>query len=249
MMYLLLPSLYAAAFSCQTDLGCSLNGICSGGKCECDAAWEGETCQWLSFLPGNEKGLDDLPLCCYHGDDENSTSWGASVIRAPEDGMYYMWVASMTNHCNLGQWRTNSEVTLTRADDPLGPFTKLADLVPPWTHNPQAIRAPDESTKSGYVYALYALGDGVPKSGPAKNCTNPPSQAPTPQPQQLRLANISMGALNRARSRNITANFTIHYSELAAGPYKAVNASILNWPSNWDYGAVGNWNPGIRLSV
>jgi hypothetical protein len=225
------------AFACQSNVGCSLNGVCSGGKCQCDAAWEGETCQWLSFLPGNDKdlALDGIPLCCYHGDDENSTSWGASVIQAPEDGKFYMWVAQMTNHCNLGKWRTNSEVALARSDNPLGPFTKLIDLVPPWTHNPEAIRAPDESTKSGFVYALYALGDGVPKSGPPANCSNPPKQSPSrPAPQLKRL---------NSAGRNITANFTIHYSELATGPYKAANASIVNWPSNWDYGAVGNWNP------
>ena len=43
--------------------------------------------------------------------------------------------------------------------------------------------------------------------------------------------------------RNITANFTIHWSPTPEGPYQTHVASILNWPSNWDYGAHGNWNP------
>lgn len=42
---------------------------------------------------------------------------------------------------------------------------------------------------------------------------------------------------------HLKANFTIHYAEEAVGPYMQHVASILNWPTNWDYGAKGNWNP------
>ena len=78
------------ALGCTTDWNCSLNGVCDGGKCLCDAPWSGEACGLLRMSPGLAKGLYDLPLCAYHGDDSLSTSWGGSVLHAPEDGLYYM---------------------------------------------------------------------------------------------------------------------------------------------------------------
>ena len=84
---------------CTTDLDCSLNGVCGDTKtCVCDVPWKGERCQTLDLQPG-EVGLHDIPLCTYHGDGPNSTSWGGSVLHAPEDGKYYMWAASMVNNC------------------------------------------------------------------------------------------------------------------------------------------------------
>ena len=60
----------------------------------------GDSCSLLDFLPGHGF-LDDKPLCVYHGLDANSTSWGGSVLKAPEDGKYYMWVAEVP--ANLSQ--------------------------------------------------------------------------------------------------------------------------------------------------
>lgn len=176
------------------------------------------------------------PLCCYHGDDNRSYSWGASVQFAPEDSHYYMWVAVMVNHCTISNWRTNSEVQLARSQfGPLGPFEKLQDVILPWAHNPQTIRTPDSQAKHGYVYAVYTLGDGTPKSGPPVVCNR--------SLPELRLPGASQRKSRTRVSRTITANFTIHWAEEARGPYQAFNASILDWPANWDYGANGNWNP------
>ena len=115
---LLLISAQAVSSACTTDLDCSLNGVCESGSCTCDPAWQGERCSWLAFLPGNASGVGGQPLCVYHGQDANSTSWGGSVLHSPEDGLYWMWVAEMTNHCTLGQWRTNSEVALAKSTTP-----------------------------------------------------------------------------------------------------------------------------------
>ena len=41
----------------------------------------------------------------------------------------------------------------------------------------------------------------------------------------------------------ITANFTIFWATSPGGEYQAHTASILDYPSNFQYGAVGNWNP------
>ena len=170
----------SARAACTTHEDCSLNGLCTAGACECDAPWTGERCQTMQLAPGIV-GLHDLPLCAYHGDGPNSTSWGGSVLHAPEDGKYYMWVASMVNNCTLDDWMTNSEVVLAVSQTPLGPFEKVKTIVPPWAHNPQAIRAPDNGSKSGYVYVLYTLGDGHNYHGSPKNC-GPLAPAPPVPP-------------------------------------------------------------------
>ena len=106
------PAVVAAA--CTTNLDCSLNGICKAGACSCDVPWDGVRCETMVLAPG-KVGIGGLPLAAYHGDDPthlNSTSWGASVLHAPEDGKYYAFAASMINNCLLGDWQTNSEVVL-----------------------------------------------------------------------------------------------------------------------------------------
>jgi hypothetical protein len=219
-----------AAGACTDDLSCALNGICTSGRCVCDAPWVGTHCQTLQLAPGIV-GLHGLPLCAYHGDGPNSTSWGGSVLHAPEDGKYYMWAASMVNNCTLSDWMTNSEVVLAVAQTPLGPFTKLKTIVPPWAHNPQAIRAPDNSSKSGHFYALYTLGDGQNYHGPPKTCGPAPPPPPTPPavspPWTKGPCNPpvpgSSGCMTAA------ANFTIFWSESPDGEYQRHTAQILNW--------------------
>jgi hypothetical protein len=200
-------------------LACSLNGVCDAGTCACDAPWGGAACETLRFAPGKETACGKL--CAYHGHGNDTTSWGGSVVEA--NGTYYMFVAEMTRGCDLGAWRTNSQVVLAASDDPLGPFDYVMDVVAPWAHNPQVVAAPDGD--GGLVYALYALGDGVPLA-PERDCGGRRRAAAAGAPRNL--------------SR---ANFTIHYARHPTGPWLSHVASILDWPSNWDYGAVGNWNP------
>ena len=66
---------------CRTDSDCSLNGLCTAGICACDAPWAGNRCQTLQLAVGL-LGLHDIPLCAYHGDGPNSTSWGALHARS-----------------------------------------------------------------------------------------------------------------------------------------------------------------------
>lgn len=120
---------------------------------------------------------------------------------------------------------------------PLGPFEKLYELILPWAHNPQTVISPDKRARHGYVYAVFTLGNGVPLSGPPVDCSN------------LAAAQWNASGTTPPRpgwgqgTKTITANFTIHFAEEAKGPYKAWNASILDWPADWDFGAKGNWNP------
>ena len=260
-LLLLLPAASRAA--CTANEDCSLNGLCTGGACKCDTPWVGERCQTLQLAPGNV-GKDGIPLCAYHGDGPNSTSWGGSVLHAPEDGKYYMWAASMVNNCTLDDWMTNSEVVLAVSQSPLGPFEKVKTIVPPWAHNPQAIRAPDNTSKSGHVYVLFTLGDGQTYHGAPKNCGPHPPPPPPPPPAPPCAPNAcgpecygcpwvanpcsTPPAPGAGYTHCITANFTIFYAETADGEYSTHTAQILDWPVHsrgrpWDYGPFGNWNP------
>lgn len=251
MLLLLLASARLVSV-CQSDLGCSLNGVCSNGACICDKPWYGARCHTLVLAPG-QVGVGGIPLCAYHGDTINSTSWGMSVLKAPEDGKYYAWVASMANGCPLVDWETNSEVVLAVSTSPLGPFEKIRTLVPPWAHNPQTIRAPDAAR--GHVYALYTLGDGKNYHGAPKSCAppapgppRPPAPPVTPNPPWV-VGNCTQSTPHGgAWAGCITANFTIFWSDTPNGTYAEHTAQIVDWPVHrtgrpWDYGAIGNWNP------
>ena len=43
------------AWPCRDDEDCSLNGVCTDGRCVCDAAWGGESgrCDELQFEPAS----------------------------------------------------------------------------------------------------------------------------------------------------------------------------------------------------
>ena len=138
------------------------------------------------------------------------------------------WVASMVYGCTLDSWQQNSEVVLARSSTPLGPFERIRTLVPPWAHNPQAIRAPDAD--HGHVYALFTLGDGKNYHGGPKACNGaptPPAPPITPAPPwHVDKCNISTphGA---GWAGCITANFTIFWSETPNGSYAAHTAQDI----------------------
>ena len=73
--------LASTSMFCRTDSDCSLNGLCTAGICACDTPWAGNRCQTLQLAVGL-LGLHDIPLCAYHGDGPNSTSWGALHARS-----------------------------------------------------------------------------------------------------------------------------------------------------------------------
>ena len=192
-----------------------------------------------------------LPIRCTQHAADADTCCSQSVLHAPEDGKYYMWAASMVNNCTLNDWMTNSEVVLAVSQTPLGPFEKVKTIVPPWAHNPQAIRAPDNASKSGYIYALFTLGDGQNYHGTPKNCGKnppPPPTPPAPPGPPWNKGPCTDGPLPPGAGGCMVAKFTIFWSETADGEYKQHTAQIVDWPTHsrgrpWDYGAYGNWNP------
>ena len=159
---------------CTVDDDCSLNGACTAGRCVCDPGWTTlpfgpnnsltPGCGYLDFLPSPITECGDA--CAFHGGsggvDRKTTSWGGSVLH--QDGKYWMFAAEMANQCTLGQWTTNSQVVNAVSSSPLGPFVRQGIAIPPWSHNPQAVRAPDGT------YVIYTLGPGFGLKK-ERNCT------------------------------------------------------------------------------
>ena len=48
-LFLFLGTLLLHVHACSTDLGCSLNGVCSSGSCLCDKPWGGPRCGVLQY--------------------------------------------------------------------------------------------------------------------------------------------------------------------------------------------------------
>ena len=123
------------------------------------------------------------PACAFHGGpsslDADWTSWGMSVMAVGSPPTYHGYVAEMANECGLGVWTRSSQVVHASAPTPLGPFPRSpADsvVVNPWSHNPQAIHAPDGS------YVIFTLGDGWAQNGAPQNCTHAADKA-QPRPE------------------------------------------------------------------
>ncbi len=217
-----------AIATCKTDEDCSLNGVCRDGACDCDPAWTESDCGMLALLPAAQKAS-------FHGLNEQTTSWGGSVV--PAKGKYYMYAAEMMNNCTLGSWTVNSEVVVATSDKPEGPYVEQRQIVKPWAHNPQAI-----VVDGGKTVAVFSLGDGVPINGPVKDCTKgtaapvPPRSQPRPRP-----------AVRSKDDGNTTVHFVIHFAEndFVNGPWRAWNASIVDFPTEYKF--PGNWNPSPWL--
>lgn len=145
--------------SCDDDYECSLNGVCSEGRCRCDPAWKGGNCGVLNVVPG-EKGAG------YWGE---LTSWGGTALRA-DDGTYHMWAAEIASSCGMGAWLCNSQVThLVAKDGPLGAYERREVVWPVFAHEPRTVRAPTGE----FVMYWTGGGDGG-KPYNAISCTNGP---------------------------------------------------------------------------
>jgi len=138
---------------CSTELDCQLNGICSDGKCVCDAAWSGSpNCSKLALLAAKfRNGYGYL--------NSSTSSWGGGVIYDAESATYVMQVDEMNMGCGLGTWGHNSHSILATSKTPSGPYTKQRVLVDSWAHG----STPGRDPKSG-KWLFNHMGDGTAKS-------------------------------------------------------------------------------------
>ena len=258
MKFLIAGVFFVVSFAlppCKTDLDCSLNGVCNTqtGVCACDKPWIGNIdgsntlpdCGFLDFLPSPVSSCG--PACVFHGGpssvDTSWTSWGISVLSA-DDGLYHGMVAEMANECGLGAWTKGSQVIHTNSSSPTGPFLRVAGdpVVPPWSHNPQQILAPDGT------HVIFTLGDGWAQNGAPQNCTKQGakeelSMAPTEGFPPLKgLGNCTRLTTPANCNPNPcwSCNVTLHTSKdlNAEGPWTPHTTQLIGL-SNYDN--IGNW--------
>ena len=140
------------AAGCASDLDCSLNGDCVGGKCACDAAWEGEQCERFATLP-TPPGMDIK--------EENVTTWGGQAVQ--HDGEFHMFVSEYVGNCGITAWLTNSQTVRFVSATPKGPWTRKEVVIKGYSTCPSAA-----ITSNGTVvlWAMGGGGGGGPRLGP-----------------------------------------------------------------------------------
>eukprot|EP00413_Alexandrium_margalefii_P002002 CAMPEP_0204523498 /NCGR_PEP_ID=MMETSP0661-20131031/6869_1 /ASSEMBLY_ACC=CAM_ASM_000606 /TAXON_ID=109239 /ORGANISM="Alexandrium margalefi, Strain AMGDE01CS-322" /LENGTH=402 /DNA_ID=CAMNT_0051529197 /DNA_START=42 /DNA_END=1250 /DNA_ORIENTATION=- len=228
--FFLLGLLASVAASCDSEMDCSLNGLCTRGVCQCDGPWSGLDCSQLRFKPALISSCGKA--CAYHAMDKRNTSWGGSVIRGG-DGRFYMAAAEMAGGCTLDSWTTNSQVAIAVADRPEGPYAKQQVAVPPWSHNPQMVRATDGT------YLIFTLGDGTPSPhGGFKHCGG--SARGQDISETSASASSRSGGAEDVPMENKTVGFTIHYSSSPGGPWSVWRTTV---PDFRGVDNMDNWNP------
>ena len=111
-------------------------------------------------------------------------------------------------------------------------------VIPPWSHNPQAVLAPDGT------WVIYTLGPGFGRK-PEVDCNNP----------------FPTHGANGTKSRTNTdeaevpgpaitgVNFTIHTSSSPCGPWTSTTFTPVGWNSSWTLQNPGNWNPAPVIAA
>lgn len=202
----------AAAAACTTDESCSLNGVCDGGTCVCDPEWTGAACERLNLAAPSAVTAAFPPPSLR----ANTTSWGATVLRDPSPNataQYHMYAAVMANGCGMTTWATNSLIQHAVADAPDGPFAPREVLMPPFAHNPTAVRAPDGT------YLIYHIGCGKRRDG-AVPCTD--------------CAGGRSGATCKGVAEEVAcdgASTNILHAQSPDGPWARLNAPIVKSPT------------------
>lgn len=133
--------------ACGSDADCSLNGVCAGGVCSCDAPWSGVACAALAFAvtPAGARNI-------YNTSDPRNT-WGGPVAGPGPDGKYHAYIP-LYEAGSL--WHV--ETTLHGvADAPTGPWDFASrPNISSQRINPSFLAYPDGS--GGRVYSLWTQG-------------------------------------------------------------------------------------------
>jgi histone H2B len=93
---------------------------------------------------------------------------------------------------------------------PTGVFARGDIVVPPWSHNPEAVRAPDGET------VIFTLGDGRPQNGTPDNCTSG-AKYPTNRGQVGNCTPVAEPS-HCAPGPCLACTITVHHAADAAAP-------------------------------
>jgi hypothetical protein len=149
-----LALLVTASVACTTDTACSLNGVCTAGRCACDAPWSGSACERLN------RGATKVTGGGIYGYSPNVTSWGGNAIQDPSTGTWHLYVAEMAGkRCGLHVWESQSTVAHATASTVEGPYQKQGTVIGVDAHNPQAI------VVNGSWY-IFHIGSGASTRAP-----------------------------------------------------------------------------------
>jgi hypothetical protein len=162
----------ALAAACVSNLDCSLNGVCTSGACVCDPGWAGASCGNLS-LTSTSPSLG-------HAWGSGSSSWGGLPLQA-DDGSWHLFYSQFARGCGLYSWSTNSRIVHATSPSLSQPFVDSDVVEPAFSHNAQAMRAPDGTWVVWYIGC--GQGEGVQDCGgsPADALPLAPRTAP-PRP-------------------------------------------------------------------
>merc|ERR1719174_2025986 len=164
-VFTLLSGLHiVAADTCDTDIDCSLNGVCTGAtgsrSCQCHVPWTGMQCGILQVGKADPGGA--------YGWSPNISSWGGNPVKG-DDGQYHLFVAVIPG--GLRNWGHASQCVHAVSPRVQGPFTRQATALGQECHNPTAIRHPSTGE-----YLLFHIG-----SGGTRNSSSFLHSAPTPR--------------------------------------------------------------------
>jgi hypothetical protein len=150
-----------ASSACFVDEDCSLNGLCVGKACQCDAGWVGADCGVLDLQPA-------VLGCGYNRTSNGTSSWGGTVVRdAVDSSLWHLIVCEFTHDCGLDYWAPFSRIV--RAESrvgPAGPFAFAAEVVPMYATNPTVT-----FSEAAGLFLLYHIGCPYPQ--PPPTCSSP----------------------------------------------------------------------------
>ena len=207
---------------CTTADDCQLNGVCTSGKCDCDAMWEGDNCERVA--------LEGPGSLAYGGPQSNITSWGGGPpVYDAVKKEWVLFVTEIANHCGLSEWQHQSTVVKTVAVQPQGPYTRDKLAIPAQAHNPYYVF--DPSTQTHLIYHIGTGSDSTPKVH-CKDGTNPKGRNG--------ITGDSSGSMEETGEVIYSAQPNLHASKSLDGPFEKVNFTLPagHSPVSW-----GNDNP------
>jgi hypothetical protein len=171
----------ALALGCTSDSDCSLLGVCTGGRCDCDAGWTGADCARADLLPYD-------PAAGHGYVNATSASWGGHPLADPSvPGRWTLFVSEMAAGCPLWLFENNSYVARAVSDTgPGGPYTHVGTVEAPFAHSVQAVGP----TADGY-YVMYFIGAPAPAAVIDCAATGVPPKYVHPNPPSMNVVSVA----------------------------------------------------------
>eukprot|EP00040_Diaphanoeca_grandis_P025436 m.140917 g.140917 ORF g.140917 m.140917 type:complete len:549 (-) comp30149_c0_seq1:183-1829(-) len=157
----------ACAHTAVSNSFCNNNGLITANlKCECDAAWMGDRCTELAFLPANgypSSSTSPSPLTSTPGPGaiypsmHNVSSWGGTLTYGT-DKLWHLLVSEMADHCGLQTWQRNSFIRHATSSTVDGIYTPREIVMSEFAHNAACM---DARAGGGPACVLLHIGSGT----------------------------------------------------------------------------------------